>query len=61
MAYYIGETCIKCGSCREECPGNAIKKKDEVYYIELDKCLECGTCSFVCPVGAVDIKKRGGL
>ena len=37
------------------------KKKDEVYYIELDKCLECGTCSFVCPVGAVDIKKRGGL
>ena len=56
MAYYIGEKCIKCGSCREECPGNAIKKKDEVYYIELDKCLECGTCSFVCPVGAVDIK-----
>ena len=40
MAYYIGEKCIKCGSCREECPGNAIKKKDEVYYIELDKCLE---------------------
>ena len=33
MAYYIGEKCIKCGSCREECPGNAIKKKDEVYYI----------------------------
>lgn len=55
MAYYIGEKCIKCGSCREECPGNAIKKKDEVYYIELDKCLECGTCSFVCPVGAVDM------
>lgn len=57
MAYYIGTECIRCGSCREECPGNAIKKKEGSYFIDPSKCLECGTCSFVCPTGAAKIKK----
>ncbi|MGF7019133.1 ferredoxin [Lachnospiraceae bacterium PF1-21] len=52
MAYIIGSECIRCGSCEEECPADAIVHSSEEYVVEITKCLSCGTCATVCPVNA---------
>ena len=52
VAYVIGEECVACGTCAEECPANAIQE-GEPYVISEDKCTDCGSCSEVCPVEAI--------
>ena len=41
MAYVIGDDCIACGTCIDECPVGAIS--------------ECGTCADVCPNEAISL------
>jgi ferredoxin len=52
MAYVIGEECVACGTCAEECPVEAIQE-GEPYVINDEKCTDCGSCSEVCPVEAI--------
>ncbi len=52
MAHFIGEECVACGSCAEECPAEAIQE-GEPYVIDEDKCTDCGSCTEVCPVEAI--------
>ena len=52
MAYVIGEECVACGTCAEECPVSAIKE-GEPYVINEEECTDCGSCSEVCPVEAI--------
>ena len=52
MAYVIGNDCIACGTCIDECPVGAISEGD-IYSIDADACTECGTCADVCPSGAI--------
>ena len=47
MAYVIGNDCIACGTCIDECPVGAIS--------EGDACTECGTCADVCPNEAISL------
>ena len=46
MAYVIGDDCIACGTCIDECPAGAISE-GEKYSINPDACTECGTCADV--------------
>mgnify|MGYP001739409725 CR=1 FL=1 len=49
MAYVIGNDCIACGTCIDECPVEAISE------IDADACTECGTCASVCPNEAISL------
>ena len=50
MAYVIGDDCIACGTCIDECPAEGDK-----YSINPDVCTECGTCADVCPSEAISL------
>ncbi len=52
MAYVIGDDCIACGTCIDECPSEAISE-GEKYSINPDLCVDCGTCAGVCPSEAI--------
>ena len=61
MAYVIGDDCIACGTCIDECPVGAIVDDSDnptgadAYYVYADKCVECvghhssPACMEVCP------------
>lgn len=53
MAYTINDQCVKCGTCAENCPVEAISEGDETYVIDASVCVSCGTCADNCPVGAI--------
>ena len=54
MAYKISSACVKCGSCAEQCPVEAISEGDEQYVIDADICVSCGACADQCPVEAIE-------
>ncbi len=59
MALMIGDECIACDACREECPNEAIEENEPVYFIDPDRCTECvgyydePSCIAVCPVDCI--------
>ena len=53
MAYNITDACLKCGSCAEQCPVEAISEGEDKYVIDADQCVECGTCAAECPNDAI--------
>ncbi|KIM03675.1 MAG: ferredoxin [Sulfurovum sp. AS07-7] len=59
MALMIGDDCIACDACREECPNDAIEENEPVYFIDPDRCTECvgyydePSCIAVCPVDCI--------
>ena len=52
MAYKITDACVKCGSCADNCPVEAISEGDGKFEIDEEACIECGACAGTCPVGA---------
>ena len=53
MAYKIGDDCVSCGSCQNECPVSAISAGDSHYQIDANVCIDCGVCANSCPVDAI--------
>lgn len=54
MAYKITDACVKCGSCADNCPVEAISEGDEKYVIDADICVSCGACADNCPTEAIE-------
>ena len=54
MAYNITAACVKCGSCAENCPVEAISEGEDTYVIDADVCVSCGSCADACPVEAIE-------
>ena len=52
MAYIIGDECVACGACADNCPQECISEGDGKYVIDADSCIECGACADTCPVEA---------
>ena len=48
------EICIRCNTCEEACPDDAITHDDRNYVIDFDKCTRKGDCLPRCPTGAID-------
>ncbi len=51
--------CIKCGTCWQFCPDNAIRKnKKGEFEVNYDYCKGCGICANECPVKAIKMIKE---
>lgn len=54
MAYKIlQDKCTACGSCKADCPVDAIAETDGVFSIIDSDCVDCGTCESNCPANAI--------
>lgn len=48
------EICIRCNTCEETCPVNAITHDENNYVVDADKCDSCLDCISPCPTGSID-------
>ena len=48
------EVCIRCNTCEETCPIDAITHDSRNYVVDPDICNGCGNCVSPCPTGAID-------
>ncbi|MBT4521422.1 MAG: 4Fe-4S binding protein, partial [Halieaceae bacterium] len=48
------EICIRCGTCEETCPVEAISHDDNNYVVNAEKCDDCLDCISPCPTGSID-------
>ena len=50
----IRRICIRCNTCEETCPVDAITHDDNNYVVDADKCNFCLDCISPCPTGSID-------
>ncbi|MCC7325942.1 MAG: benzoyl-CoA 2,3-epoxidase subunit BoxA [Burkholderiales bacterium] len=48
------EICIRCNTCEETCPLDAITHDARNYVVDPEICKACGACITPCPTGAID-------
>ena len=48
------EICIRCNTCEETCPVDAITHNDDNYVVDAEKCNFCMACISPCPTGSID-------
>lgn len=48
------EVCIRCNTCEETCPYDAITHDRRNYAVNFERCNACGDCLPPCPTGAID-------
>lgn len=48
------EVCIRCNTCEDTCPIDAITHDDRNYVVDPDVCNGCGACVPPCPTGSID-------
>jgi benzoyl-CoA 2,3-dioxygenase component A len=48
------EICIRCNTCEETCPSDAITHDARNYVVDAAKCKFCNECISPCPTGAID-------
>jgi len=52
------EICIRCNTCEETCPIDAITHDSRNYVVKFDVCDACNLCISPCPTGAIDSWRR---
>ena len=52
------EICIRCNTCEEMCPIDAITHDSNNYVVKFDLCNWCNACISPCPTGAIDNSRR---
>jgi len=53
MPRKITDSCIGCGTCKANCPVDAISEGD-IYVIDPSACIDCGVCQDNCPTSAIE-------
>ena len=48
------EICIRCNTCEDTCPIDAVTHDDNNYVVQVDICNHCMDCISPCPTGAID-------
>jgi benzoyl-CoA 2,3-dioxygenase component A len=48
------EVCIRCNTCEEICPIDAITHDDRNYVVDASICNSCNACISPCPTGSID-------
>ncbi|MGP8119293.1 MAG: benzoyl-CoA 2,3-epoxidase subunit BoxA [Xanthobacteraceae bacterium] len=48
------EICIRCNTCEETCPRDAVTHDDNNYVVDAEICNYCMDCISPCPTGAID-------
>ena len=48
------EICIRCNTCEETCPVDAVSHNDDNYVVDAAICEACMDCIAPCPTGAID-------
>ena len=48
------EICIRCNTCEETCPVDAITHDENNYVVKADVCNGCMACVPPCPTGSID-------
>src|SRR5436190_15838060 len=48
------EICIRCNTCEETCPVDAISRDSRNYVVDPAKCNFCNDCISPCPTGSID-------
>jgi benzoyl-CoA 2,3-dioxygenase component A len=52
------EICIRCNTCEEACPVDAVTHDARNYVVKPDLCNNCNECIAPCPTGAIDSWRR---
>jgi len=55
---YAQAKCIKCGTCVEACPENAITLTPDGIITDADLCKMCSKCAEVCPTKAIEMSGK---
>jgi ferredoxin len=51
------DNCIRCATCIQACPNQAISMNNERIIFDYSKCIACFCCQEACPASAIKIKK----